>query len=78
MRAQAGMTLLELLAAMAVTAILAAMAWPAYQQQILRGQLAEARARLVGESPFRPALAFGKPFTVRVVAAVAEAEHERV
>ncbi|MGR2680552.1 type IV pilin protein [Chromobacterium haemolyticum] len=47
MRAQAGMTLLELLAAMAVTAILAAMAWPAYQQQILRGQLAEARAALL-------------------------------
>ncbi|MCS3802899.1 type IV pilus assembly protein PilE [Chromobacterium alkanivorans] len=47
MRTPAGLSLLELLTAMAVTAILAAMAWPAYQQQILRGQLAEARAALL-------------------------------
>lgn len=47
MRPVRGMTLLELLFALAVVGILAGMAWPAYQQQMLRAQLAEARAALL-------------------------------
>ncbi|MCD5361232.1 prepilin-type N-terminal cleavage/methylation domain-containing protein [Chromobacterium aquaticum] len=47
MRTARGMTLLELLMTLALAAILAGMAWPAYQQQMLRAQLAEARAALL-------------------------------
>jgi type IV pilus assembly protein PilE len=45
-RPHAGFTLIELMIAMAIVAILGAIALPAYTEQIARGRRAEARAQL--------------------------------
>lgn len=46
MRRQAGFTLLELMIAVAVVGILAAVAYPSYSEHIRRGKIAEAMATL--------------------------------
>jgi len=45
-RLQLGFTLIEIMVVVAIVAILAAVAFPSYQDYILRGQLAEAHANL--------------------------------
>lgn len=45
-RRQAGFTLIEVLVAMVITAILASIAWPSYQNQIYRSRRSDAAAAL--------------------------------
>lgn len=44
---QAGFTLIELLLALAIVGILAAIAWPGYQQYVIRNQRAAAQAQML-------------------------------
>ena len=44
---QSGFTLIELMVAVAILAILAAIVWPGYQQHVIRGQRAAAQAQML-------------------------------
>lgn len=51
-RGQVGLTLVELMVAMAIVAILASVAYPSYMEQVRKGRRAEAQAVLMEGSQF--------------------------
>ena len=51
-RRQAGVTLVELMVAVAIVAILASVAYPSYMEQVRKGRRAEAQAVLMEASQF--------------------------
>jgi type IV pilus assembly protein PilE len=52
LRLQAGVTLVELMVAVAIVAILASVAYPSYMEQVRKGRRAEAQAVLMEASQF--------------------------
>ena len=72
-QAQKGFTLIEMVIALACVALLASLAWPSYQNLILRSQRAQARASLLQAAHWleRAASANGSyPLTADVPASV--------
>lgn len=79
-RASRGFTLIELLIALACVALLASLAWPSYQDLILRSQRAQARAALLQAAHWmeRAASANGSyPSATDVPASVLQIEGQR-
>jgi type IV pilus assembly protein PilE len=79
-RASRGFTLIELLIALACVALLASLAWPSYQDVILRSQRAQARAALLQAAHWmeRAASANGSyPLATDVSASVLQMEGQR-
>jgi type IV pilus assembly protein PilE len=79
-RASRGFTLIELLIALACVALLASLAWPSYQDLILRSQRAQARAALLQAAHWmeRAASANGSyPLAADVPASVLQIEGQR-
>jgi type IV pilus assembly protein PilE len=75
-----GLTLIEMLIALACVALLASLAWPSYQNLILRSQRAQARASLLQAAHWleRAASANGSyPLTADVPASVLQIEGQR-
>ena len=75
-----GFTLIELLIALACVALLASLAWPSYQNLILRSQRAQARAALLQAAHWleRAASANGSyPLTADVPASVLQIDGQR-
>ena len=79
-QASKGFTLIEMLIALACVALLASLAWPSYQNLILRSQRAQARASLLQAAHWleRAASAKGSyPLTVDVPASVLQIDGQR-
>lgn len=79
-RTPKGFTLIELLIALASIALLASLAWPSYQNLILRSQRAQARAALLQAAHWleRAASANGSyPLTADVPANVLQVDGQR-
>lgn len=79
-RASRGFTLIELLIALACVALLASLAWPSYQQLILRSQRTQARASLLQAAHWmeRAASANGSyPLATDVPTSVLQMEGQR-
>jgi type IV pilus assembly protein PilE len=79
-QAQKGFTLIEMLIALACVALLASLAWPSYQNLILRSQRAQARASLLQAAHWleRAASANGSyPLTADVPASVLHIDGQR-
>ena len=79
-QAPKGFTLIEMLIALACVALLASLAWPSYQNLILRSQRAQARASLLQAAHWleRAASANGSyPLTADVPASVLQIEGQR-
>ncbi len=75
-----GFTLIELLIALACIALLASLAWPSYQNLVLRSQRAQARASLLQAAHWleRAASANGSyPLTADVPASVLQVDGQR-
>ncbi len=75
-----GVTLIEMLMALACVALLASFAWPSYQSLVLRSQRAQARAALLQAAHWfeRAASANGSyPLTTDVPASVLQVEGQR-
>ena len=79
-QAQKGFTLIEMVIALACVALLASLAWPSYQNLILRSQRAQARASLLQAAHWleRAASANGSyPLTADVPASVLQIDGQR-
>jgi type IV pilus assembly protein PilE len=79
-QAQKGFTLIEMVIALACVALLASLAWPSYQNLILRSQRAQARASLLQAAHWleRAASANGSyPLTADVPASVLQIDRQR-
>ena len=79
-RTPKGFTLIELLIALACIALLASLAWPSYQNLVLRSQRAQARASLLQAAHWleRAASANGSyPLTADVPASVLQVDGQR-
>ena len=79
-QAQKGFTLIEMVIALACVALLASLAWPSYQNLILRSQRAQARASLLQAAHWleRAASANGSyPLTTDVPASVLQIDGQR-
>jgi type IV pilus assembly protein PilE len=79
-QAQKGFTLVEMVIALACVALLASLAWPSYQNLILRSQRAQARASLLQAAHWleRAASANGSyPLTADVPASVLQIDGQR-
>ena len=79
-RTPKGFTLIELLIALAFIALLASLAWPSYQNLVLRSQRAQARASLLQAAHWleRAASANGSyPLTADVPASVLQVDGQR-
>ena len=79
-QAPKGFTLIEMLIALACVALLASLAWPSYQNLILRSQRAQARASLLQAAHWleRAASANGSyPLTADVPASVLQIDGQR-
>ncbi len=79
-RTPKGFTLIELLIALACVALLASIAWPSYQNLVLRSQRAQARASLLQAAHWleRAASANGSyPLTADVPASVLQVDGQR-
>ncbi len=79
-QAQKGFTLVEMVIALACVALLASLAWPSYQNLILRSQRAQARASLLQAAHWleRAASANGSyPLTTDVPASVLQIDGQR-
>ena len=79
-RTPKGFTLIELLIALACIALLASLAWPSYQNLVLRSQRAQARASLLQAAHWleRTASANGSyPLTTDVPASVLQVDGQR-
>ena len=79
-QAQKGFTLIEMLIALACVALLASLAWPSYQNLILRSQRAQASASLLQAAHWleRAASANGSyPLTADVPASVLQIDGQR-
>jgi type IV pilus assembly protein PilE len=79
-QASKGFTLIEMLIALACVALLASLAWPSYQNLILRSQRAQARASLLQAAHWleRAASANGSyPLTADVPASVLQIDGQR-
>ena len=79
-RTPKGFTLIELLIALACVALLASLAWPSYQNLVLRSQRAQARASLLQAAHWleRAASANGSyPLTADVPASVLQVDGQR-
>jgi type IV pilus assembly protein PilE len=79
-RTPKGFTLIELLIALACVALLASIAWPSYQNLVLRSQRAQARASLLQAAHWleRTASANGSyPLTTDVPASVLQVDGQR-
>lgn len=51
-RTEHGLTLIEALLAVALTAVLASIAWPSYREQVAKGRRVNAQAMLYGSAQF--------------------------
>ena len=79
-RSSRGFTLIELLMALACVALLASLAWPSYQDLILRSQRAQARTALLQAAHWMERAASpngGYPLATDVPASVLQIEGQR-